>query len=68
MRVRRSAINSFLYQKESIDQLIRAGLWYSTAVLAYLERAKIMGILYAEDAIELAEQRDKAAPEEVLEE
>ena len=68
MRVRRGAINSFLYQEESIDQLIRAGLWRSTAVLAYLERAKIMGILYAEDAIELAEQRDKAAPEEVLEE
>ena len=58
----------FLYKGGSIDQLIRAGLWRSTAVLAYLERAKIMGILYAEDAVELAEQRDNAAPEEVLEE
>ena len=66
--IRRGAINYFLYKGGSIDQLIRAGLWRSTAVLAYLERAKIMGILYAEDAIELAEQRDKAAPEEVLEE
>ena len=44
-------------------------LWRSTAALAYLEREKIiMGLLYAEDAIELEEQRDKAAPEEVLEE
>ena len=66
--IRRGAINYFLYKGGPIDQLIRAGLWRSTAVLAYLERAKIMGILYAEDAIELAEQRDKAAPEEVLEE
>ena len=66
--IRRGAINYFLYKGGSIDQLIRAGLWRSTAVLAYLERAKIMGILYAEDAVELAEQRDNAAPEEVLEE
>ena len=68
MQVRRSAINSFLYQEESIDQLIRAGLWYSTAVLAYLERAKIMRILYAEDAIESAGATRHAAPKEVLEE
>ena len=65
--IRRGAINFFLYKGGSIDQLIRAGLWRSTAVLAYLERAKIMGILYAEDTVELAEQRDNAAPEEVLE-
>ena len=66
--IRRGAINYFLYKGGSIDQLIRAGLWRSAAVLAYLERAKITGILYAEDAVELAEQRDNAAPEEVLEE
>ena len=65
--IRRGAINFFLYKGGSIDQLIRAGLWRSTAVLAYLQRAKIMGLLYAEDAVELAEQRDNAAPEEVLE-
>jgi len=66
--IRRGAINYFLYKGGSIDQLIRAGLWRSTAVLAYLERAKIMGILYAGDAIEMAEQRDNAAPEEFLDE
>ena len=66
--IRCGAINYFLYKGGSIDQSIRAGLWRSTAVLVYAERAKIMGILYAEDAIELAEQRDKAAPEEILDE
>ena len=66
--MRRGAINYLLYKGGSIDQLIRAGLWRSTAVLAYLERAKIMGILYAGDAIEMAEQRDNAAPEEFLDE
>ena len=65
--IRRGAINYFLYKGGSIDQLIRAGLWRSTAVLAYLQRAKIMGLLYAEDAVELAEQRDNAAPADVLE-
>ena len=65
--IRRGAINYFLYKGGSIGLLIRAGLLRSTSVLAYLEKAKLMGILYAEDAIELAEQRDKAAPEEALE-
>ena len=64
--VRRGAINYFLYKGGSIDQLIRAGLWRSTAVLAYLQRAKIMGLLYAEDAVELAEQRDNAAPADLI--
>ena len=65
--IRRGAINSFLFKGGSINQLIRAGIWQNAAVLAYLEHAKIMGILYAEDAIELEEQRDDAAPEEILE-
>ena len=64
--IRRGAINYFLYKGGSIDQLIRAGLWRSTAVLAYLQRAKIMGLLYAEDAVELAEQRDNAAPADLI--
>ena len=66
--IRRGAINYFLFKGGSIGQLIRAGLWRSTAALAYLERAKIMGILYADDAIDMAEQRDNAAPEEFLDE
>ena len=66
--IRRGAINYFLFKGGPIDQLIKAGLWRSTAVLAYLERAKIMGILYAEDAIDMAEQKDNAAPEEFLDE
>ena len=64
--IRRGAINYFLVKGGSIGQLIRAGLWRSTAVLAYLQRAKIMGLLYAEDAVELAEQRDNAAPADLI--
>ena len=64
--IRRGAINYFLYKGGSNDQLTRAGLWRSTKVLAYLQRAQIMGILVAEDAVELAERRDNAAPADVF--
>ena len=66
--IRRGAINYLLFKGRPIDQLIRAGLWRSTAVFAYLERAKIMGIFYAEDTNDMAERNDNAALEEFLDE